>query len=62
MARKRTGLRNRYRQGGRSTYSVERKARSADMYGKYQNGRQVKNDVVAGRALSTHETAPAPKS
>ena len=62
MARKRTGLRNRYRSGGRSTYSTERKARSSDMYGEYQNGRQVKNDVIAGHVLSTHVTMPAPKA
>ena len=56
MGRKRTGLRNRRRSGGRSVYSVERKARTADRYGEYQNGRQVKQDVIAGHALKWHET------
>jgi hypothetical protein len=40
---------------------VERKARIADMFGEYQNGRQVKNDVIAGRVLPTHITQ-APKA
>lgn len=56
MARKRSGLRNRYRAGGRSAYSVQRKARTADRYGEYANGRQVKQDVIAGHALRWHET------
>lgn len=54
MARKRTGLRNR-RRHGRGPYSVERKARTADMYGEYQNGKQVKMDVIAGRVLVAHD-------
>ncbi len=37
MSRKRTGLRNRFRQG-RSTYSVLRKGRTSDTYGTWVNG------------------------
>jgi hypothetical protein len=46
MARRRTGLRNRKRTG-RSTYSKLGKARSADYYGSYVNGRQVSPERIA---------------
>jgi hypothetical protein len=54
VSRKRTGLRNRFR-NGRGPYSINRKARTADMYGEYQNGKQVKQDVIAGHVLVTHD-------
>jgi hypothetical protein len=50
MARKRTGLRNRYR-SGRSTYCAQDKAKSRDRYGKYMNGKCLDSDVIAGRTL-----------
>jgi hypothetical protein len=50
MARKRTGIRNRYR-SGKSSYSVKGKSTSRDRYGKFTNGRQDTPDVVAGRTL-----------
>lgn len=58
MARKRTGLRNRHR-SGRSTYSAQNKCRQADMYGEYQNGRQLKNDVIASHVLPQHKSLAA---
>lgn len=51
MAKKRTGLRNRYR-SGRSTYSVQHKSRQADIYGKMTNGKIDSQDVIAGRTCS----------
>lgn len=50
--RKRTGNHNKYRSGGRSTYSVERKSVSADSYGTWNQGRQERPDTIAGRTLT----------
>jgi hypothetical protein len=54
VARKQTGLRNRYRTG-RSTYSIEHKSRGADRYGVYDKGRQSRADVIAGNTLPLHQ-------
>lgn len=54
MGRKQTGLRNRYR-SGRSTYSICHKSRTADKYGVYDKGRQLRADVLAGTALKLHQ-------
>jgi hypothetical protein len=54
MGRRHTGLRNRFRTG-RSTYSVERKSRTADRYGQYSNGKQIRADVIAGSILPLHD-------
>jgi hypothetical protein len=51
MARKRTGLRNRYRSGGTGTYSTQRKSREADRYGEYRNRSMLKPDIIAGRTM-----------
>lgn len=51
MSRKRTGLRNRYRQGGTGPYSTKRKARNADRYGAYKGRMMEKPDVIAGRTM-----------
>lgn len=50
MARKRTGLRNRYR-SGRGTYSRQRKSESADRYGAWKDGRRQQPERIAGRLL-----------
>lgn len=51
MSRKRTGLRNRHRDG-RSTYSVKGKAAHRDSYATFANGRQTRPDIIAGHVLS----------
>lgn len=50
MSRKRTGLRNRFR-SGRSTYSKMYKKTYRDTYGHFENGRKLRTEVIAGRAL-----------
>lgn len=49
MARKRTGLRNRFRDGAGSTYGKRRKTNGSDLYGRPQNGHI--EDIVAGRII-----------
>lgn len=49
MARKRTGLSNRFR-SGRSKYSAEAKSKSGDRYGAWVNGKQTTPDIVTGHA------------
>lgn len=49
MARKRTGLSNRFRTG-RSTYNAAGKGRTKDTYGRYEGGEI--SDIVAGRRLT----------
>ena len=51
MARKRTGLSNRFR-SGRSTYSIKGKGKNADKYGSYTQGRIQTNESIAGRSIS----------
>lgn len=51
MARKQTGLRNRYR-SGRSQYNIKGKSSRADRYGAWEQGRQVRSEIVAGHLLS----------
>lgn len=46
--RHRTGLHNRGRRRGASTYCRERKRSSADSYGSWSAGRQERPDVIAG--------------
>ena len=48
MARKRTGLRNKYR-SGRSTYSLKKKSRNKDHYGKFVG--RFCEDIIAGHAV-----------
>lgn len=50
MARKCTGLRNRFR-SGRGTYSIKRKRTTADRYGTYVNGRPTAPEVISGRSV-----------
>lgn len=50
MGRKRTGLRNRFRTG-RSKYSTEHKAFTADRYGEYDQGKSKRPEKVAGRTI-----------
>lgn len=45
------GLRNRWRKGRYSTYSIKRKKRYADRYGKFVNGRADTQDVIAGHVM-----------
>jgi hypothetical protein len=49
--RKRTGLRNRYR-NGRSVYSAKNKRRDADSYGSWTQGRRSTSEVIAGKSLT----------
>jgi hypothetical protein len=49
--RKRTGLRNRWRQG-LSTYAKHQKGKSADGYGSWQQGVKTRDEVIAGRTLN----------
>lgn len=51
FGRSHTGLRNRHR-SGRSTYSVKRKGSQRDIYGTFQQGKQMSPDVIAGHVLS----------
>lgn len=50
MARKRTGLRNRYRSGA-STYALAGKASTRDTYGNYAAGKCLRSDNIAGRNM-----------
>lgn len=50
MARKRTGLRNKFRHG-RGSYSVMGKSRTADRYGQCASGKQLTPDSIAGHQL-----------
>lgn len=50
MSRKRTGLRNKSR-NGKSWYCIKGKHAARDRYGKFTNGRQDTPDVIAGRNL-----------
>lgn len=59
MARKRTGLRNR-RRDGRGTYSIRHKSRTADIYGSMQDGRVGQQDIIAGSAHMPLRSGPAP--
>jgi len=53
LARKQTGLRNRYRRGaGLSTYARQGKRKLADSYGSWQSGKRVGSEVIAGRSLA----------
>lgn len=54
MARKRTGLSNRFR-SGRSTYSVRHKQRVADRYGQFRDGKC--EDVIAGHRIEYRSMA-----
>jgi hypothetical protein len=49
VARKRTGLRNRFRDGANSTYGQRRKRNGSDLYGQPQAG-QIE-DIIAGHVL-----------
>lgn len=53
MSRKRTGLRNKYRSGGLSTYSRNAKRRDADSYGTWVQGRRSKPESIAGHPVGT---------
>lgn len=55
--RHRTGNRNRYRSRGSGSYSREHKARSADSYGTWTNGRQDRPDTIAGHTVLWRMTA-----
>lgn len=46
-----SGLRNRHRPNGRSPYARQGKHNSRDTYGQWDNGRQVRTDVIAGRNM-----------
>ena len=56
--RKRTGLRNRFR-NGRSPYSVKNKGLSSDSYGSYSSGTLTRAESVAGRTISSQLRHPA---
>jgi hypothetical protein len=49
VARKRTGLRNRFRAGQRSTYAKRRRINGADLYGQPNQG-QIE-DIIAGHVV-----------
>lgn len=52
MARKRTGLRNKFRTG-KSTYSIRKKSTEADRYGSWSQGKRVAGaEVIAGRSMN----------
>jgi hypothetical protein len=51
MSRKRTGLRNRFR-NGRGKYSTTHKARKADRYGEYSTGKLIRSELIAGNVIS----------
>lgn len=48
--RRRTGLRNRFRDG-KGTYSEQGKRRTADRYGGFEQGRQKSVEVINGRQV-----------
>jgi len=48
----RTGLRNRHRHGGLSSYSRAQKGRRADSYGTWERGTCLKPEIIAGRTIS----------
>lgn len=50
MSRKRTGLRNRFR-NGQGTYSRLDKASTADRYGEWKYGQQTRSEKIAGSTL-----------
>jgi hypothetical protein len=50
MTRRRTGLRNRRRQGV-GTYSAQGKARAADRYGRFSMGVPQSSDSIAGHSV-----------
>lgn len=52
MARKRTGLRNKSRPNGRSSYFWKGKSASRDRYGEFVNGVQKTPDQIAGHNLT----------
>lgn len=48
---KSSGLRNR-RRDGRSPYSIKGKHFNRDTYGQWENGRQTRDDLIAGRYIN----------
>lgn len=53
-----SGLRNRYRPNGRSSYARQGKRVNADRYGKYVNGRQVEPERI-GKGFRNVDCEPA---
>lgn len=51
MARKRTGLRNRWR-NGRGSYSKRKKGAEADRYGSWTTGKLSGGEVIAGHSIN----------
>lgn len=51
LGRRQTGLRNKYRTGGLSTYSKKDKQAKADRYGNYLSGRLTLSETVAGHNI-----------
>jgi hypothetical protein len=48
--RNRSGLRNRSRSGG-SPYAAKAKRMTADRYGEYNLGRQIRAEIINGRTI-----------
>lgn len=54
MSQRGSGLRNRFRQGT-GTYSTSGKGRTADSYGEYNQGRCIREDMIASHRINATE-------
>lgn len=52
---KSSGLRNKSRPNGKSTYTRKGKGNKRDTYGSWENGKQVRPDNIAGRILDIYK-------